>query len=827
MALIKGYQLSANIIYHLSIAPIRLFSGAVLILIAAGIFTPSSGQYSVKLHDAFAAAHRQSQSSSPTEITFTIRFVDGRSQFRRGEIIRLELEFAEGPSSGYIANTASYDRSGRLSIDDYHVDSQVGVVDPSYDYYHSPVGVFFGGGLSSEWPLDKEPFRITRELNEWWRFDKPGKYRLYVTSGRVGKSREESGRRAIGSKPFTVTSNMVEFEILKADTDWSERQLEEAILTLDAGEAGPDHGPRDEARRAACRVLRFLGTEAAAKEIARHYRGTDRVCDFEYHLGLFGSPHRQIVVKEMEKRLADPGHPVSTSFLSTLSLLSFTLQQKTPLLPYPDKDVEKAKQWQAEMQKRRNLYEAGLFDYVGQLATAVNSKQGEARAISIHTLFEYLSKATPTQKTRENVARQEQLTAALPEVFFALPSETQNTLLGYRWKLIAGPAMLPVVRRIFEDNSRTGTRDLRTLALRRLYELSPDEGRRLILNEIRRLRPRVGIDALKILPDETLPELDEKLVANLEKSLGRGEGGDSVEAEQNDRPVQPGEIVEYIDYPDLHSLLLVRYASEAAVSRVRTLYQSVNAGNWACFPQSAMLAYLLRFEPATGKAELKRALAARGPDRSRCWSSVLTDIVQHHKSKELLEVAMEALSDSEPEVIAMAAKVLGRYGTADVEPELWRRLEQWNAEWSKNAAELRNQMPRIPASEADLLSWQAHVESAMIDSLSRGQAWLTDLKSLKRLHELCLTDEGRRNVERIIKQQGDIRLQVSVNYDGTVSATISQYELSSITALKDKLAQYPQGTVIKWENVGSAVEEQNIFKELKSYIEERGIKFDR
>ena len=88
--------------------------------------------------------------------------------------------------------------------------------------------------------------------------------------------------------------------------------------------------------------------------------------------------------------------------------------------------------------------------------------------------------------------------------------------------------MLPVIRRILNDKPADDqsyeSRELRGLAIQRLYELAPDEGRRLIIEELRRPSPKVRPTTLELLPDETLPELEETLVENLKKALSEGRG---------------------------------------------------------------------------------------------------------------------------------------------------------------------------------------------------------------------------------------------------------------------------------------------------------------
>ncbi|MEZ4223425.1 MAG: hypothetical protein R3B13_20935 [Polyangiaceae bacterium] len=62
-------------------------------------------------------------------------------------------------------------------------------VDPLYDYYHSQMG-FAGGGLRTMPVLGEKPHTMRFELNEWRRFDVPGRYRVYV----VSKGQEQRAR---------------------------------------------------------------------------------------------------------------------------------------------------------------------------------------------------------------------------------------------------------------------------------------------------------------------------------------------------------------------------------------------------------------------------------------------------------------------------------------------------------------------------------------------------------------------------------------------------------------------------------------------------------
>jgi len=74
--------------------------------------------------------------------------------------------------------------------------------------------------------------------------------------------------------------------------------------------------------------------------------------------------------------------------------------------------------------------------------------------------------------------------------------------LATNWKQIASAAMLPILRVLYEQSSEGNYEfgELNDLALRRLYELAPEEGRRLIIAEMRRPDSRVGLQSFSVLP---------------------------------------------------------------------------------------------------------------------------------------------------------------------------------------------------------------------------------------------------------------------------------------------------------------------------------------
>jgi hypothetical protein len=661
-----------------------------------------------------------------------------------------------------------------------------------------------GGGISSNPTLSEKPHTMTFDLNEWFRFDQAGKFRLYVTAPRVLKKRE----RNFGAGA-EVTSNIVEFEILPRDDEWAEQELRAITGLLDSSDPNID-------RRAVCRRLRFLNTEAAASEMIRRFGAPLDVCGYEYTVGLIGSAHRAFVVKEMERRLVAPDQPVPGGYLHTLSHIAAVSRQKErlPSRAEQPKDEQQAKVVAEAWRKQWDSSQKLQADYAERLLSDLPRKQGKARAITTHTLLEMLwNNRFQSGQARLNDLRQaggpnpeiiKKLAPEIIAVFDDLPANIQTGLLGYRWKQLADPAMLPVIRRILNDkpaNDRSyESRELRGLAIRRLYELAADEGRGLIIEEMRRPYPSVGFATLRLLPDETLPQLEETLAENLEKSRS-GESG-SVE---------------------VFSSLIERYATASVLPRVRAFYGD-KVGQRGCSYQASLLAYFLRVDPAMGIDLVKQELAARGPEYTHCYASILVEVAKLRMTTELEALAIEHLDDPDPEVVINAASMLGQYGSAEAENPLWQRLEKWLQEWKARTEELpKNFDSNHPK------FWHKQVGQTLRQALSQSPAWLIDREKLERLRRSCLDKD---ELQQFTYQAGDLSGEIHIAFhpgdDGWGNARVAHYQCNSLSVLKEKLRQFPEGVTFIWKSYGrdQALEEQ-VFSELKTFLKSKGMKLEK
>lgn len=732
---------------------------------------------------------------NPPGVTFTLRLKDGKTRFRQGELITVEMLFASTLPNTYKVDTRTYDRSGRLYADTYHVEPELNTVDPLQDYLESLMFVTSMGGLYSiPPPLEEKPYVIAQDLNEFVRFDRPGKYRLSVTNARTGKIDPASSHRTKGQ--FTVTSNSVEIEILPADPIWRKQQIQEAKAIINGT------GPGD--RRAGCRQLRFLNSAEAETEMIRRLRGNTDGCDGEFHFGLLSSPRREFVIREMETQMAAPDHPVTGSFFRTLTILNFLAQYSSPMPPYPAANDEKmSKEWQAEMQKRRSALQEITAQCTQQLALSVSRKQGSALAVSLETLLEYESNAPAEKRTPASAARTAQIAAALPGVFLDLPSDRQYTLLTIFWKPIAGAAMLPALRRLIDRPStpEEGTfSDLRGIALQRLFELVPEEGRAAVLKEIQRTPLRIRPSALSILPDETLPELDQILSERLARHDPESE----------------------FDVVSNYSTLIARYATSASAPNVKRALGN-RFGKMACDIQSPMIAFFLRVDPAYGAEVLEQSLTAR--KETGCYKSEFGSVALLYSSPELEKIAAAHLDDPEFEVAIQAASVLGQYGSAAAEQNLMNRLEQWHAQWNGREKEVQPQIEN-----GTVAGEPAELEKEIVGALVYASAWIADPEKLNRIRQLCLTPSGRSEVDRALSDWNDHSIKPTFgSIDNSLQhISVAQYTSESIKSLKRKLVQFPKRTAFVWKPANSGgPDEEQLFNELKAFLNQHDMKLEK
>ena len=733
--------------------------------------------------DPFLVKHRELLNNNPEQLSVTLQLKNKQIQFHPGEIIPLELRFSSSLQDTYAFDNANYDRSGRLMIDTFVVDRTEAVVDPLHDYFMGGFG-FIGGGIRGISTLDRTPQVVNYELNEWLRFERPGKYRVYVLSERITKGKPYHS----GNAPVKPVSNIVEFEILPADPQWEQQTLAQAVKSIDSGVK--DSGNPSEPPRAACRTLRFLDTEASIKELIRRFRGRDQTCDFEYDFGLLGTRRREFAVTQMEAALYDNDQPIIGYFLNALTFLAFVRDHPEPLPRYPVNDEGAKKSWEALTKERRHFFGTIQQKYVAQLAIAVKQKQGVAAAISLKTLAEVQSRGG----TIDEVTRNE-LAAALAKVFFDLPLETQRALIEYQWRTISSQAMLPVLRQLYQHppDLNEFPPPFPGVALLRIYELAPEEGRQLLLDEIRRPNLRVRISVLGALPDKELPQLEDTIV---ETAMRRTD--------------------------ETAMALVSRYVSAGSLPRLRSAFEN-RIGEIPCAEQASIISYFLRADQNFGLEMVRKALDSR--KQTRCYPSVLTGAAGDTITPEFEAVALAYLKDRDPEVAFSAVKVLCTRGSSNNRQAIKAAIKQLLERWREEKVD-----PDAPITEGS--PYAGYMAESFLKAYAFALSWVTPADEFNELAGLCLNEQCRQQLKpRNLTAESDIHFFYFEGSRPERSFALGHYDSLSWRALKEKVIQFPKETTFTWHADNQVKEiDQQLFDELKSYLNERGfelVRFER
>jgi hypothetical protein len=778
------------------IGVLRLFMafGTCLVFTFASISTRAAYQSAISGKteagvDRFLIAQREGVGKNPSAVEFAIRLKESKDRFQQGEIIHIELSFSSTLPNSYQLDGGLYDRGGRLDIDSFHIDPPDGAVDPLKGREPSSMG-----GLRSMPTLDVKPYLIVRDLNEYLRFDKPGKYRLYVVSNRV---------RHQPPAAVPATSNIIEFTVLPLDPEWAGKQYKSALMTLDDDRSYPNSSRRDEEVRSATRVIRFLGTEDAVRYMVRHL---DNAQD-DFGFGLMGSPLQATVVKEMEDGLEQPDCAVSDWYLSVLCSCSYGQKYSRWPEPYPGaEDKAKLALWQQEQAKAQLARNAIRQAYMDKLATAVPRKEGRTKAITLNAFISEMRRA-PNDRADLPVDLVKKLSSELARVFFDLPAWAQQYLIKYQWDLIKSQEMMPVLERYYENPSQeknTNDTSLAGIALRRIFEMEPKRGRELMLREIAHPTGRVQFEALAMLPDKTLPQMDDAFASAMEKS----------------------------PYPSLEQYflqaqLMARYGTPAILPRVKAAVLE-KGSSWPCGLLTPVIAYCLRVDPAFGAAELGKALSSTRLANKDCRSRMLGTVAGLYACPELEALAVHYLEDPDPEMVIDCAETLGKHGTAQAEAPLWKRFQKWHDEWNNRSEEMQSRM--IQGRPELVMSHR--MEMAFFSALANAQGWLADAEKLKRIQSLCLSSSIKQTAGYMISDAEGPKKRISFTQGSgdSWSFEVAQYRnISSLETLKAKLAQFTEGTVFYGPafSTGEATEKKKaVFEELKRFLAGLGMRLE-
>jgi len=724
---------------------LRVWVAATVLALGPGLFA----------QDAFLERWKELTGRQPEGVQLMISAP--KNEFFLGEVIPFELNFTSTRPRAFLADNRLQDRVGRMNYTEEYVVAPASLSDDPLQGL--PGGQGGMGGLSGgPVVLSEKPFAFERVLNEWVRLREPGEYRVYVISRRVNQV-EGSGRSDYdlhlhaGGKAVEIVSNVLTLKIRPAPALWLTEQIAAAKKILDMPAAPNDQSAKERLR--AIRVLRFLDSPEAAQELVRRLPAAQDVDSFSAHMGVLGSPYRKQLLPLMEQRLVAADQPVWERYLDTLADLAELVSSGGTMPPYP-KDASGQKAWQDESKRRADVREQKLKQYAERLIASLPAKQSEARAVSLNTLLSLATRSGAEPPWLRSVV------ASLIANFRSLPAMTQSMLLQYRWGALKGPAILPVLRDLIANPPQQRfDPPIQGVALRRLYEVSPSEGRKIILDEIRQPTKNIPFSTLAMLPDTALPELNDVL------------------ADRSD------------------TLLILRYATGSIVKRVEGEYLARNAeiekqNLPTCVGPLAF--YFLKYDPPFGERVLRQDFAKPAAPPA-CYDTgfQFRQFGRLAYSPALERLSIESLTFPNVRVKRGAAELLGKYGTAAAEKPLWDAMEYFRSWWKGREEELKEKIGEE----------SMQLELALRIALAQADGWVLQEPGLTRLLALCSSEWCRQEVTGWISTaKSPVNIGISLQGDG-FSYNVAQYGGGTEEWLSRKLLQFPETTAFRvtpWQN---------------------------
>jgi hypothetical protein len=657
----------------------------------------------------FDAQHAEAVSRNPSDLHLRLSFAGGRTQFHLGELIKVQYELTADTPGKYKSGDLWYDLSDRSRFKSFVSDRPADSADPLEGHW-TIWETLYGAHMtrrSGSWKnLTENPLVEAWDLNDYLRFDRPGKYRIYATTRHIVADWSPSHDPFAGGPP--LTSNILEVEILPDDPAWSADKLQHALESLILS-------VRDQrAHLAAAKTIRFLQTREALDAMASHYTGADREADAQLLSGLIGFHDHAAAVRRMELQLVASEFGVSRFFLFSLAVMKLRLA--SPDLSAADllhADKPTVRLW------RHKLFDV-LLPYYERLIPAAEKKLPRARALTVDTLFHTSALETfdfeklPLPAEQVEALRLREL-AILPDL---PPYEQFDRIANFGWaKTLPPDQVLAALRKVYEHPSGELSGNLqqtRKYVLKDVNAISPEEGQTLLALAIE--EPHAALQArdvsdLSLTPS---PELDAMLIAKLE--------GRRTEEMKSAAP------------------LIGRYASPALLERVRAVYE-VEKEAWPCPIESGLLAYFLRVDPAYGEKMFPAAAAfAASRQQTSCQRPSLVGAISDLFYSPFLEQqAIAQLDDADFPLVTDAIRTLSTHSSGPALAALLDRFRRFHEEWK--AFDREKSPPEI------VHKWesknQANLELTLARALAQSPGYRRQPEMLQQLAQLCITDACR------------------------------------------------------------------------------------
>jgi hypothetical protein len=589
---------------------------------------------------------------------------DGKDSYRIGEPIILDLEFT-ADQRGHTVNTTTTEPAS--PIDEITVTPSIGVfdwlADSSRSYRYAP-------DYASTTELEPgHPMHIALPINAVYRFDQPGNYAVRLATMRVlspGDFSRSKDPLITNDVTFTVTA------MEQADEQSIVHHLMEKIRSA------PDF-PTAQGYVESLRWLTGEPSTRAKVELFFHPQvyepfGTDVTS------ALWVARDRELIVKLFEDAMNNPSYPVQ-------SILALAAEMKATLTVPPGPN---AAQPTAQAQEQFEQ------EYLQKVAATLPQRSGQNLTQTAETILTSLARKHQTYSPQFAAAQEVLITH-----FADVTIWHQDWLLNSYGQYLADPRIVPALKSLLEaklDDTFQGTQ---SAALNRLMELAPGDGRPYVVEAACNPAKNLNFDAMAKLPADTLPEVDNCLLSEL----------------QNDADTAGGRARARISQK---AMLAGRFATKSIYPKMLVLYQQYGA-HWDDQTRGGMLAYLARYDTPGGVKMLQAGIPLNGKALN---VTPIFALVRAYYSPAVDLFFREALQREEPLIAKQAAYEMSQRGPAEDEPILRARLAKWQKQWTGAA---------VPSEQYTL-------QAELIHALIAAKNWHEDDSTAESLKAACTAE---------------------------------------------------------------------------------------
>ncbi|MBV9471104.1 MAG: hypothetical protein JOZ57_17845 [Abitibacteriaceae bacterium] len=169
--------------------------------------------------------------------------------------------------------------------------------------------------------------------------------------------------------------------------------------------------------------------------------------------------------------------------------------------------------------------------------------------------------------------------------------------------------------------------------------------------------------------------------------------------------------------------------------------------------------------------------------------------------------AISQLNSTVATTVAQAARLLSSRGSAQAEAALMNRLKSTSDEPDPQLRE--------------------RVEPVLVEALAGAQAWLCDAAALRAIRDLCRTDGGRKAIDNYLQSVSAPQIHVDYQIGEHERWGVGHYRGEGLANLRQKLLQFPRGTVFSWQTLSYGEAEINVFQELQQLARAHGMTLER